>query len=102
MLMSRPYSINRYESLQMGLICTTILFFGLRRQNHIRSERFGPITESLTTQPPSYASSEEEERGIRGDDIDSDEYKQRWGLEGMTREEIIELGDDHPSHRFLT
>jgi hypothetical protein len=85
----------------MGLVCATTLYLGLRRHNRLRDAQYGRITESLTTQPPSYASGEEEERRIRGDDIESEEYKRRWGLEGMSRAEIVELGDDHPAHRFI-
>ena len=34
-------------------------------------------------------------------DVDSPEYRQRCGLESLTREEIVELGDQHPAHRYL-
>lgn len=85
----------------MGVICATILFFGLRRQNRLRDEKYGEIVESTTTQPRSYGSGDEEERMLKEEDVDSDEYKSRWGLEGMTRQEIVDLGDDHPKHRFI-
>ena len=85
----------------MGVICATVHFFGLRRQNRIRDDKYGAIVESSTTQPRSYASGEDEERMISREDIDSDEYKARWGLEGMSRSEIVDLGDDHPAHRFI-
>lgn len=34
-------------------------------------------------------------------DMDSDEYMERYKLTGMTRAEIIELGDDHPAFRYV-
>jgi hypothetical protein len=34
-------------------------------------------------------------------DIDSREYIEKWGLEGKTRTEIIELGENHPGYRYV-
>lgn len=34
-------------------------------------------------------------------DIDSREYIEKWGLEGKSRTEIIELGENHPGYRYV-
>ena len=28
--------------------------------------------------------------------------QKKWGLDGMTKEEIVALGDDHPAFRYFT
>lgn len=64
----------------MALILTTYL----RRENKRRDALYGP--------PPA----EHETEGY-----ESEEHKQRWGLEGMSREQIVELGDKHPAYRYI-
>jgi hypothetical protein len=34
-------------------------------------------------------------------DVDDPDYRKRWGLEDMDREEILNLGDRHPAFRFI-
>lgn len=34
-------------------------------------------------------------------DTESPEYLRRWGLEGKSQKEILELGDDHPAFRYV-
>ncbi|WVQ76646.1 hypothetical protein IAR50_006320 [Cryptococcus sp. DSM 104548] len=62
----------------------TILYFGLRRENNRREAMYGP-------QPPPEEVHE----------YDSQESLRKWGLEGKTREELVELGDDHPASRYI-
>ncbi|WVQ83940.1 hypothetical protein IAT38_006084 [Cryptococcus sp. DSM 104549] len=65
-------------------ICTVIMYIGLSRENRRREKEFGPAPGP----------------GQR-DEWDSEEGKKRWGLEGMSEEEIADLGDAHPAHRFI-
>nr|ODO00972.1 hypothetical protein L204_01697 [Cryptococcus depauperatus CBS 7855] len=55
-----------------------------KRENRRRDEKYGP--------PP--AADEVE-------DYESSEYQRRYGLEGMPKEDILELGDDHPAFRYV-
>ncbi|WVN88810.1 uncharacterized protein L203_104023 [Cryptococcus depauperatus CBS 7841] len=55
-----------------------------KRENRRRDEKYGP--------PP--AADEVE-------DYESPEYQRRYGLEGMPKEDILELGDDHPAFRYV-
>ena len=68
----------------MNFITAGILYYALRRENARRQKIYGPPP------PPTEVQH-----------YDSDEYKQRWGLEGMTRDEVVELGDDHPAFRYM-
>jgi hypothetical protein len=66
-----------------GLMALT-LFIALRRENARRDEQYGaPLAEDEVLQ------------------LESDESKRRWGLQGMTRDEIVELGDKHPGYRYM-
>lgn len=80
----------------MAFICSILLYFGLKRENARREAQFGPLPPPASTKPgPTYIKGDE--RGASTDiheDIDSPQYKERWGLTGMTRSEIIALGDD--------
>ncbi|OCF37720.1 hypothetical protein I317_04076 [Kwoniella heveanensis CBS 569] len=68
------------------LNCTmaTIMYFGVRRENKRRDEMYGP--------PP---------RPDEVQEFEDPEYQRKWGLQGMTRAEIVELGDDHPAFRYI-
>ncbi|KAL7421740.1 hypothetical protein Q5752_003511 [Cryptotrichosporon argae] len=66
------------------LICSALLWFLLARENRRREAKYGP--------PPGPDETHE---------YDSPEYLAKWGLEGMTRDEIVALGDDHPAFRFI-
>ncbi|KAK4688579.1 MFS transporter, ACS family, pantothenate transporter, partial [Tremellales sp. Uapishka_1] len=66
-------------------ICAVTLYFGMKRENKRRERIFGPAPAENEVQ-----------------DVSSPEYLKRWGLEGMSREEIVELGDDHPAFRYIT
>jgi hypothetical protein len=72
----------------MGFIMAVILYFGLRRENARRDAVYGVVEEHSTV------STTDGEKVIVREDPDSDEYRKRWGLDGMTREEIVDLGDD--------
>jgi hypothetical protein len=41
------------------------------------------------------------EHGDDSDDIESPAYLEKWGLQGKTRTEIIELGENHPGYRYV-
>lgn len=74
-------------ALAFGAMCgitAAIMYFALRRENARRDALYGP--------PPSQDEAH---------DIESEDYKRKWGLEGMTRDEIVELGDDHPAYRYI-
>lgn len=65
-------------------IMSVILYFGMKRENKRREDTYGP------------APGPEELH-----DIDDPEYLRKWGLEGMSRNDILNLGDDHPAFRFI-
>jgi hypothetical protein len=61
-----------------------LLWWYLSRENKRRDQAYGHIAEWENS-----------------DDIDSQEYIKKWGLEGMSRTEIIELGENHPGYRYI-
>ncbi len=65
-------------------IMAFILYTALKRENARRDALYGP--------PPGPDEVQ---------DFESEEYKEKWGLSGMTRDEIVELGDDHPAYRYI-
>jgi hypothetical protein len=68
----------------MNGIMAFILYTTLRRENARRDAKYGAAPPSIEVQ-----------------DVDSEEHKKRWGLEGMTRDQIVELGDEHPAYRYI-
>ncbi|KAK8846631.1 hypothetical protein IAR55_005718 [Kwoniella newhampshirensis] len=60
-----------------------ILYFANKKENRRRDEMYGPAPHPDEVQ-----------------EFEDLEYKRRWGLDGMTRSEIVELGDDHPAFRY--
>lgn len=74
-------------ALAFGAMCgimALIFYLGLRRENARRDKVYGP--------PPT------------ADEVhlfESEEYKRKWGLVNMTRDEVVELGDDHPAYRYI-
>ena len=68
----------------LNCITAGIMSFALRRENARRNAKYGP--------PPGPDEAHE---------YDSEEYKRKWGLEGMTREQIVMLGDEHPAFRYM-
>ncbi|ODO02987.1 hypothetical protein I350_05831 [Cryptococcus amylolentus CBS 6273] len=68
----------------LNFTMATILYFGLRRENNRRQALYGP--------PPPPEEVHE---------YDSQESLRKWGLEGMSKEELVELGDDHPASRYI-
>jgi hypothetical protein len=68
----------------MNGIMALILYTALRRENKRRDAKYGAAPASTGYE-----------------NIESEEYMKRWGLEGMTRDEIIELGDEHPAYRYM-
>jgi hypothetical protein len=109
----------------LTFICANILFFGLRRENARRDARYGPVHDTedaagiLRSSSPGSAELggiEEGKHHVGGvttvvrekarattwqEDLEDREYLERWGLQGMSKEEIIDLGDDHPAFRFM-
>lgn len=61
----------------MTLVCATFLYFMLKRENKRREDKWGPAP--LPSEPH---------------DTSSPEYLKRWGLEGMSHDEIVNLGDN--------
>lgn len=61
-----------------------LLWWQLSKENKRRQEAYGP--------PPT-----EDE----ANDFESEEYLRRWGLEGKSKKEILELGDNHPAFRYV-
>jgi hypothetical protein len=68
----------------MNGVMALILYIALRRENARKDAKFGPAPASDEIQ-----------------DYESEEYKRRWGLEGMTRDQIVALGDKHPAYRYI-
>lgn len=68
----------------LNFITAAGMYVYYKRENARRDRLYGPPPDS-------------------GDvaDWDSPEQLRKWGLEGMTREEIVAPGDDHPAHRFM-
>ncbi|KAL0243529.1 hypothetical protein I308_105495 [Cryptococcus tetragattii IND107] len=60
-----------------------LLYVMNKRENRRRDEKYGPAPLPDEVQ-----------------EFEDPEYQRKWGLEGMTRAEIIELGDDHPAFRY--
>lgn len=60
-----------------------LLYVMNKRENRRRDEKYGPAP--LPDEVQEY---------------EDPAYQQKWGLEGMTRAEIVELGDDHPAFRY--
>ncbi|OCF76535.1 hypothetical protein I204_02232 [Kwoniella mangroviensis CBS 8886] len=68
----------------LNFTMAVILYFGVKRENKRRDLKYGP--------PP------------RPDEVfefEDPEYQAKWGLQGMSRKEIVELGDDHPAFRYM-
>ncbi|ODN96459.1 hypothetical protein L198_04173 [Cryptococcus wingfieldii CBS 7118] len=81
------YLVGHGVTFGFTVICfisSVIMYFGLRRENRRREKLYGP--------PPAPGNHHE---------WDSEEGKTKWGLEGLSREEVVDLGDDHPAHRFI-
>ncbi|WOO84993.1 putative transporterc [Vanrija pseudolonga] len=67
-----------------NVITSVILWFFMRRENQRREREYGP------------APGPDEQHNI-----DDPAYRAKWGLEGMSRDDILNLGDDHPAFRFI-
>jgi hypothetical protein len=61
-----------------------LLWWMNKRENKRRDAKYGPAPTA----------------DEKVDYNDPDNLK-RWGLEGMTHDEIVELGDDHPAFRYV-
>jgi len=68
----------------LNFVTALILYMALTRENKRRDALYGPVPADNEIQ-----------------NFESEEYKRKWGLEGMTREQIVELGDDHPAFRYM-
>lgn len=67
----------------MNGITSVIIYFGLKAANKKREREYGLV--------------EDNEKH----NIDDPEYLNRWGLTGMERNDILNLGDDHPAFRYI-
>ena len=72
------------------------MWFILSRENARRDGLYGAILDSRAA-PSSYGLGKEELMVWKENERIENE---RLGLKGMTEEEIVDLGDKHPSHRF--
>lgn len=84
---SPTYRPGHGTALAFCMLCffmAGLLWWMNARENKRRDEKYGPAP-------------------VPGEKIDyfDPENIRRWGLEGMSREEIIELGDDHPAFRYV-
>lgn len=70
----------------MAIVCTIILMVEHSRDNARRDAKYGPIAAD---------GSESNPLRMQG----NQELMKRWGLEGMTRDQILDLGDRHPGFR---
>lgn len=70
--------------LAMHFTTSAILWWMFARENKRRDEQYGP--------PPS-------QHEVH-DFMDADNIR-RYGLEGMSREDLINLGDKHPAYRYV-
>lgn len=93
----------------MTFLCAIALFFGLKRENARRDAQYGAIVDPDTSSSTASLERVGEEKTHNGrarattwqEDLEDREYLERWGLTGMSKEQIIDLGDDHPSFRFM-
>lgn len=70
--------------LAMHFITTAIIIWMCQRENKRRDTVYGP--------PPGRDEVH---------DFEDPELLRKWGLEHLTREELVELGDDHPAFRYV-
>jgi hypothetical protein len=93
----------------MTFVCAIILYFGLKRENARRDAKYGAIVSPDTDSSTASLEQTGGEKMLNGrarattwqEDLEDREYLERWSLTGMSKEEIIDLGDDHPSFRFM-
>lgn len=67
----------------LAIVCAAILMFAHSRENARRDRLYGTVEPGLN---PLHATPEQ---------------IKRWGLEGMSHMEILDLGDRHPAYRYL-
>ncbi len=84
-----PTSFQRGHGVALAFaaangLMALLLYILLSRENARREREYGS------------APKEEEVHAF-----ESEDYKRKWGLEGMTREQIVALGDDHPAYRYM-
>ncbi|KAJ9103578.1 hypothetical protein QFC20_004734 [Naganishia adeliensis] len=93
----------------MTFVCAILLHFGLKRENARRDAKYGAIVDPDSSSSTASLEQSGAEKTINGrarattwqEDLADREYLERWGLTGMSKEDIIDLGDDHPSFRFM-
>ncbi|KAF8316359.1 MFS general substrate transporter [Clavulina sp. PMI_390] len=71
----------------MAIVCAIIMMIANGRENNRRDELYGEVA------------ADGSDASVRKPI--SDEKRRRWGLEGMSEEQIIELGDSHPAYRYI-
>lgn len=81
----RPGHATALAFCALNLITATGMHIYFRRENARRDRLYGPIPEQGSIE-----------------DWNSPEQLRKWGLEHMTREQIVALGDEHPAHRYMT
>lgn len=69
----------------MAIVCAVILMTSNSRENARRDRLYGPVARDGRDNNP-----------LRQDNA---ELMKKWGLEGMSRDEILDLGDHHPGYR---
>ncbi|WRT65141.1 uncharacterized protein IL334_002083 [Kwoniella shivajii] len=68
----------------LNFTMAVILYLGVKKENQRRNDKFGPAPRPDEVQ-----------------EYEDPEYQVRWGLQGMSRKEVVELGDDHPAFRYI-
>ncbi|KAJ9124390.1 hypothetical protein QFC22_001190 [Naganishia vaughanmartiniae] len=82
-------------------VCATILYFGLERENKRREAQYGPVLNDFEQEGiATGVKTRQEGWSTWQQDLNDEVYLARWGLTGMTKEEMLDLGDDHPAFRY--
>lgn len=70
--------------IAMNFVTSAFMVWALNRENKRRDEKYGP--------PPGRDEVH---------DFEDPALLRKWGLDHLTRDELVELGDDHPAFRYV-
>jgi hypothetical protein len=80
----RPGHGTALGFLVICFLSALTLYIALKRENERRDSVYGPAPGSEDV-----------------NEWEDPEFIRKWGLEGMSRKEIVALGDDHPGFRYI-